>query len=100
MAILEQTQHESTPASADADPRQRMEDVLRRQRAAFEAERPVPRKVRDDRLRRTIDLLKTHQDALAEAMNEDFCGRPPLMGKFADVLPAVKALAHARKNLR
>ncbi len=100
MAIAEKTRATHESGSGAEDIRRRMEEVLRRQRAAFEAERPVPRKVRDDRLRRTIDLLKTHQDALAEAMNEDFCGRPPLMGKFADVLPAVKALAHARKNLR
>ncbi len=100
MAIAERTGAVPAQAADKEDPRTGMADVLHRQRAAFEAERPVPRKIRDDRLRRTIDLLKTHQDALAEAMNEDFCGRPPLMGKFADVLPAVKALAHARRHLR
>ncbi len=77
-----------------------MERVLARQREAFLAEMPVPRKVRDDRLARAIDLLKSHQDDLAAAMDEDFGGRPHLMSKLTDIVSAVKALAHARRHLK
>ncbi|RMF13142.1 MAG: coniferyl aldehyde dehydrogenase [Alphaproteobacteria bacterium] len=77
-----------------------MERVLARQREAFLAELPVPRRVRDDRLARAIELLKTHQDDLAAAMDEDFGGRPHLMSKLTDIVSAVKALSHARRHLK
>ena len=45
-----------------------MHDILRRQRAAFMAELPVGATIRKDRIRRAIDLLKTHQTELVEAL--------------------------------
>ncbi|RMD87071.1 MAG: coniferyl aldehyde dehydrogenase [Alphaproteobacteria bacterium] len=77
-----------------------METVLAAQRKAVLAESPVSAAVRIDRLERARALLVTHRDSLADAMAEDFRGRPRLMSQFSDIAPSVKALAFAKKHVR
>ncbi len=77
-----------------------MRDVLEAQRKAVLAESPVPASVRIDRLDRARALLVDHGTTLAEAMAEDYGGRPELMSLFSDIAPSVKALAFAKKHLR
>ena len=69
------------------------------QKAAFLAEGAVPADVRRDRLDRAMALLSEHQDRLAQAMADDFHGRPHLMSLFTDVVSAMAALKTARTKL-
>lgn len=77
-----------------------MNDVLARQKAAFAAELPVSLATRRDRLDKAIALLVDHQDALCEAMDEDFGQRPVLMSKFVDIAASIIELKHARKAVK
>ncbi len=74
--------------------------VLEIQRAAFRAEGIATASVRRDRLDRALDLLITHQAEICEAIAADFTRRPATLTRFADVLPSVLALKHARRHLR
>ncbi len=74
--------------------------LLETQRAAFRAEGIASLRVRRDRLNRALDLLVTHQAEICDAIGGDFTRRPATLTRFADVLPPVMALKHARRHLR
>lgn len=74
--------------------------LLEIQRAAFRAEGIAAARVRSDRLDRAIDLLVTHQAEICDAIAGDFSRRPATLTRFADILPSVMALKHARRHLR
>lgn len=86
--------------TAAVDPTEAMAAMLKRQRAAFYADLPVPARTRIDRMDRAIAILVDHQDALAQAMAEDFAGRPKPMSLFTDVASSIKALKFAKKRLK
>ena len=90
--------HIDTEISMD-DARTAMLARLDQQRAAFYNDLPVSADIRVDRIDRAIALLISHQDALCEAMDADFGGRPRLMSKMTDVAASVAALKDARKRL-
>ncbi len=73
--------------------------LLAAQQAAFRAEGPVSAAARRDRLQRVIDLLVKHNDALCEAMGEDFGGRPAVFSMMNDVAGSLGSLKHARDHL-
>ncbi len=77
----------------------RMEDVLRRQRAAFTAALPEPLSVRADRIDRAIALLIDHKDAFAKAVSADFGHRSIEQTLMTDIMPSVGALKHSKKHL-
>ncbi|MDJ0657226.1 MAG: coniferyl aldehyde dehydrogenase [Xanthomonadales bacterium] len=79
--------------------KQRLDEVLSRQRADFHHELPVSVETRRDRLDRAIQVLLKHQDDFCQAMSEDFDGRPVLLSKLTDITSAVGALRHAKKHL-
>ena len=74
--------------------------LLEIQRTAFRAEGIATAAVRQDRLDRALDLLVTHQTEICDAIAGDFGRRPATLTRFADVLPSVMALKHARRHLR
>ena len=74
--------------------------VLEIQRAALRAEGVATAPARRDRLDRALDLLVSHQAEICEAIAADFTRRPATLTRFADVLPSVLALKHARRHLR
>ena len=74
--------------------------LLEGQRAAFRADGIATPRVRRDRLTRALDLLVTHQSEICDAIAGDFTRRPATLTRFADVLPSVLALKHARRHLR
>src|ERR1039457_4989979 len=74
--------------------------LLEAQRAAFRAEGIATSRVRRYRLGRALDLLVTHQSEICDAIAGDFTRRPATLTRFADVLPSVLALKHARRHLR
>lgn len=81
------------------DPETDMLRLIARQRAAFEAERPVTADARLDRLARALDLLLTHRQPLIDAMSEDFGHRSQEMSLITDMMASVKPIKHAMKNL-
>jgi coniferyl-aldehyde dehydrogenase len=76
----------------------RMDDVLKRQRAAFTAAMPEPLVVRRDRIDRAIALLIDHKDAFAKAVSADFGHRSTEQTLMTDIMPSVGALKHAKKH--
>ena len=74
--------------------------LLEAQRAAFIGEGPVCLEIRRARLQKVIDLLVKHNDALCQAMGEDFEGRPFVFSMMNDVLGSLAALKVARDKLQ
>ncbi|MEM9304293.1 MAG: aldehyde dehydrogenase family protein, partial [Pseudomonadota bacterium] len=74
--------------------------ALDRKRRACHANAAPELELRHDRLDRAIALLTGHQDALCEAMDADFGGRPQLLSKLTDIVAPVRALRFARRHLR
>ncbi len=73
--------------------------LLAAQQAAFRAEGPVSAATRQARLQRVIDMLVKHNDALCEAMGEDFGGRAAVYSMMNDVAGSLGSLKHARDHL-
>ena len=77
----------------------RLPALLAAQQAAFRAEGPVSAATRRARLQRVIDMLVKHNDALCDAMGEDFGGRPAVFSMMNDVAGSLGSLKHARDHL-
>ncbi|AQV98329.1 coniferyl aldehyde dehydrogenase [Cupriavidus necator] len=73
--------------------------ALTAQREAFVAAGPVDVATRKARLQRVIDMLVSHSDALCQAMDEDFGGRPAVFSLSNDILGSLGSLKHARDHL-
>ncbi len=79
--------------------RDRMLELLERQRQDYLREGPVSAATRKDRLERAVGLLKTHEKRLVEAMDTDFGHRSEHQSLFTDVASSVGPLRHAQKHL-
>lgn len=92
------------PAASTAAPKSAIEaplaQLLESQRAAFLSEAEVPAELRIDRLARAENLLVNHEQEIVATVAADFGQRPAVLTRFTDVLPAVRALQHARKHVR
>ena len=84
---------------SDSHHAQSLAQLLASQKAAFIREGPVSAATRCDRLQRVIDLLVKHNDALCEAMGDDFGGRPRVFSMMNDVAGSIGSLKHARDHL-
>jgi coniferyl-aldehyde dehydrogenase len=82
-----------------ADPRADMLRVLERQRAAVQAEMPVPAAVRKDRLNRALDLILAYQHKFADAMAADFGHRSKDQTLLTDIAGVCAPLRSARDQL-
>ncbi|WP_448586014.1 coniferyl aldehyde dehydrogenase [Thermaurantiacus sp.] len=76
-----------------------MRAILERQRASFTAELPVAAAVRKDRLRRALNLVLEHRDALVRALSDDFGHRSAEQSLITDIMASVKPLKHALAHL-
>lgn len=74
-------------------------ETLARQKAAFMAELPVNQDTRIDRLNRAISLLLDHKQDFITALMEDYGQRTEEITLFADIVPSLQALKHARNNV-
>ena len=77
-----------------------MQSILDRQRAAYLAEGIVTSETRIDRLERAVRVVKKHQEAFVQAMNEDFGHRSEHQSLFTDVASSIGPLRHAQQNLK
>lgn len=85
--------------STNETPTTAIRRALDLQRAAFIVEGAVGIETRKARLQRVIDLVVEHNDALCEAMRDDFGGRPVAFSMMNDVLGSLAALKAARDHL-
>ena len=86
--------------SYEETPQSQMQSILDRQRAAYLAEGVVSSATRIDRLERAVQVVKKHQKAFVQAMNEDFGHRSEHQSLFTDVASSVGPLRHAQQNLK
>ncbi len=77
-----------------------MQSILDRQRAAYLAEGIVTSETRIDRIERAVRVVKKHQKAFVQAMNEDFGHRSEHQSLFTDVASSIGPLRHAQQNLK
>lgn len=73
--------------------------ILEAQRASYLAEGVVPNAVRHERIERTIQVLKTFETQLVDAMMSDFGHRSEHQSLFTDIAASVGPLRHAQKHL-
>jgi coniferyl-aldehyde dehydrogenase len=77
-----------------------METILAKQKAANLRDGSPSAEKRIEWLDKSIDLLVTHNEALCEAMREDFGHRSTDQSAFTDVASSIGALKHAKKHVR
>ena len=77
-----------------------MQAILDRQRAAYLAEGVVSSQTRINRLERAVQVVKKHQKAFVQAMNEDFGHRSEHQSLFTDIASSIGPLRHAQQNLK
>ncbi len=82
------------------DHEQHIRSILDRQKAAFLRDGPPSAAIRMDRLDRAIDLLLKNQNALCEAMSQDFSHRSVHQSRITDIYAPIEALKHARRHVR
>ena len=73
--------------------------LLDAQRAAFDAERPVPLPVRKDRIGRAMRMMVDNAEAFCTALSADFGHRSREQTMLADVVASVRTLKHANKHV-
>ena len=86
--------------SSEDTSQSQMQSILDRQRAAYLAEGIVTSETRIDRLERAVRVVKKHQKAFVQAMNEDFGHRSEHQSLFTDVASSIGPLRHAQQNLK
>lgn len=72
---------------------------LQGMREDFIAQGPAPLALRRDRLRRAIDLLKTHEARICELVSQDFGGRHAASTLMMDVQAPIGALKYAHAQV-
>jgi coniferyl-aldehyde dehydrogenase len=76
-----------------------MRAALKKQQDAFMEEGAVSVATRQDRIDRTIALIKENQDALIEASSADFGNRAAHLTQMADIMATLNGLKHARDHV-
>lgn len=81
------------------DKREELEKLLELQRSAFTASRPETMKLRKDRIKRAMALLKDHAENLCKAMSADFGNRSIQQSMLTDIGGTVSAGKHALSHM-
>ncbi|EAQ30294.1 coniferyl aldehyde dehydrogenase [Erythrobacter sp. NAP1] len=81
------------------DKREELERLLDLQRSAFTASRPESMKMRKDRIRRAMALLKDHGENLCKAMSADFGNRAMHQSMITDIDGTINAGKNALSNM-
>ena len=83
-----------------AEPGERMDAVLQRQKAAHLRDGAPSAERRIDRLDRAIKLLIGHEAAIVKALNDDFGNRAAAVSGITDVAGSIGPLKHAKANVK
>ncbi|MFI0546577.1 MAG: aldehyde dehydrogenase family protein [Brachymonas sp.] len=78
---------------------EQMQAHLQAMKKIQRAEGPVSAAVRQDRIKRAMDMFINHVDEFTEASSKDFGGRPPVIGLQLDGHGSVAAMKYNKKNL-
>jgi coniferyl-aldehyde dehydrogenase len=73
--------------------------LLRAQRAAFDAERPVPLAARKDRIERAMRMLVDNAENFCAALSADFGHRSREQTMLTDIIASIRTLKHARRHV-
>ncbi|MDW6092169.1 coniferyl aldehyde dehydrogenase [Vibrio rhizosphaerae] len=85
--------------SADTSSFNEMNSILSSMKRAHLKSGPADAELRQDRLLRSIRLLKENHVALAQAMSEDFGHRSTYQSMLADIVTSVRALQYAAEHV-
>lgn len=78
---------------------QDLQAILRAMKMAHLQQGPAPAVLRQDRLARAAALIRSHHQALAQAISADFGHRATYQSLAADVMTSVKMLGYAAEQL-
>jgi coniferyl-aldehyde dehydrogenase len=84
----------------ETSPSSRMQEVLARQKKAHIKDGPASAEKRIEWIDRSIDLLVTHKDEIADAVREDFGHRSVEATLFTDVAGSIGPLKHAKAHVK
>ena len=79
--------------------REKMLQILERQRSSYISEGAVSLATRIDRLDRAVGILVDYGDRFCEAMREDFGHRSVHQSMFTDIASSLGPLKHAKKHV-
>lgn len=79
---------------------ERLQPLLDRQRSAFQADPSPTEEDRQQALEALHDLLASHQQALMEAISEDFGNRSADETRLAEIMPSLHGIRYAKRRLR
>ncbi len=91
---------EALEAAAGEVSKDEMMKLFDAQRGAFHQELPVSYEARMDRINRTAQMILDHQDALCEAVSNDFGHRSSVQTIMTDLMSVVGHAKDHKKNLR
>lgn len=91
---------EALEAAAGEVSKEDMMKLFDAQRAAFHKELPVSYETRMDRINRTAQMILDNQDALCEAVSNDFGHRSSVQTIMTDLMSVVGHAKDHKKNLR
>ncbi|HEX4883594.1 MAG TPA: coniferyl aldehyde dehydrogenase [Casimicrobiaceae bacterium] len=77
----------------------RLQELVARQRAAFDRERHPSLDVRRDRLRRLLALTEAHESAIVAAIDADFGGRSPHETRLGELYVTAAGVRDALRDL-
>ena len=77
-----------------------LDEILRRQKAAFLDDPQPGARLRRDRISRLKHLVLDNAADLAEAMREDYGSRPEVMSTLTDIASSMPDLDHQRSHLK
>lgn len=97
-ALLSAADADATALDHPSQPQ--LQACLQAQRSAFAAQPCPSASERQDKLRRLRAVLLKHQDALAQAMSDDFGGRSVSESKLMDVMGCILHIDHAIGQVR
>ena len=83
-----------------ATPRERLDDVFGRQRAAFNRHRMPSLEQRRASLLKLQHMLEENSDALAKAMNADFGTRSGFETEMTEIVGTISMIRYMRRHLR
>lgn len=84
----------------DRLPDPRLTETLAHMRRAWLERGPLPYARRMEAMAQLADALLKYQEALVDAVRQDFGHRSAHETKMADIFPVIAGLKHARRNLR
>ncbi|MEC7465454.1 MAG: coniferyl aldehyde dehydrogenase, partial [Pseudomonadota bacterium] len=79
---------------------QEMENILKLQKKLYVEEGIPSLELRQDRLSRSIEMIKKYHKEILEAITADFGSRDPRAGFMSEIMSTIGSLNYARENVK